>query len=57
MFKKHKYTVSRSPNLSRDNICFALRDFVPFAQFKKRVLHVFYIIQMVPNHAKHHICS
>ena len=37
--------------------CDPLRDVVPFAQFKKREKHphVFYIVQMVPNHSKHHI--
>ena len=44
-------------------ICVALRDFVPFVQFKKcekhssiGVFHVFKIVQMVSNRAKHPIC-
>ena len=46
------------------DICHALPDLVPFVQFKKRekhpwgsVLHVFKIVQMVPNRAKHHIIA
>ena len=47
-----------------NSTCDALRDLVPFVQFKKREKHsslgvfrVFKIVQMVPNRSTHPTCS
>ena len=53
----------KSQILQKSTICDVLHNLIAFVQFQKRgkhiwrtVFHVFKIVQMVPNRAKHHIC-